>query len=499
PRTYKPPTSNFVFAGDGVSGNFAHVQLDRINLDGPVSSTDLLVGKMMDVNARKENCLQKPRSILTRSFTCFWLEGTSVSWSGSYNACNNSSYGAGYPYGRLARFPTDNETVWKTVAAKMATAGSGPSNGYLAWMGGGSNGQWLNAAMTPVGAVTYPPDVAKNGSQAVGTTCMALNTKTSPWQWVDMNCDSTAVKNRLCEMSWDCLLINPCQNLGACHPVTDGPTCTCFGATSGKYCENGIIAPTCVNNCFPCTTTPILRCTNQSTTTTSTMATTKASRSSVSISSIATLPTRRNAQQQQSIPSPVVVVQQLSVSKLAQDEVKIVEIIQEYDLVIEEQSVEILEIQTLLNEHDVQYDAQFDYRTHKKFEEFWKEQKTPGRVGEIRLHSACKKMLMTQINDRIIEKLTKTVNEHNLQITKTIEQRRNEIGTKEKIIQIVNNKQQKSSETQSSSHTSGSKSSSSSSNQSSSHSESKTVQESSSSNQRTEEQLFLIPLCESAP
>uniref|UniRef100_A0A915K1N0 Uncharacterized protein n=1 Tax=Romanomermis culicivorax TaxID=13658 RepID=A0A915K1N0_ROMCU len=192
-------------------------------------------------------------------------------------------------------------------------------------------------------------------------------------------------------------------------------------------------------------------------------------------------------------------------------------------MVIEEQSVEIIEIQTLLNDHDVQYEAQFDDRTHKKFEEFWKEQKTPGRVGEIRLHSACKKMLMTQINDRIIEELTKTVNEHNLQITKTIEQRRNEIETKEKIIQSRNSfrqtsdyfeqtitmsrwqkfyetmymeknsdnivykgSRQKSSETHSSSHSSGSQSSSSSSDQSSSHSESKTVQESSSSNQRTE-------------
>uniref|UniRef100_A0A915IT57 EGF-like domain-containing protein n=1 Tax=Romanomermis culicivorax TaxID=13658 RepID=A0A915IT57_ROMCU len=41
----------------------------------------------------------------------------------------------------------------------------------------------------------------------------------------------------VCEMSWACALVNPCQNFGACTPVTDGATCSCYPGTSGAFCE----------------------------------------------------------------------------------------------------------------------------------------------------------------------------------------------------------------------------------------------------------------------
>lgn len=44
PRTYKPPTSNYVNGGDGVSGNFANIQIDRSFFDGYIQPVENLIG-----------------------------------------------------------------------------------------------------------------------------------------------------------------------------------------------------------------------------------------------------------------------------------------------------------------------------------------------------------------------------------------------------------------------------------------------------------------------
>uniref|UniRef100_A0A915IUZ0 EGF-like domain-containing protein n=1 Tax=Romanomermis culicivorax TaxID=13658 RepID=A0A915IUZ0_ROMCU len=142
-----------------------------------------------------------------------------------------ASYDAGYPYGRLAHFASPFKASFlDAIKSKLGSAGP-----FVAWIGAG-NKHWLNASMQQVGDdvslpnVTYSFDVSG---------CTAANTKTKPWRLQEMNC---SMQNAyVCEMSWDCALVNPCQNFGACMPVTDGPTCSCYPGTSGAFCEKGRI------------------------------------------------------------------------------------------------------------------------------------------------------------------------------------------------------------------------------------------------------------------
>uniref|UniRef100_A0A915HP48 EGF-like domain-containing protein n=1 Tax=Romanomermis culicivorax TaxID=13658 RepID=A0A915HP48_ROMCU len=96
--------------------------------------------------------------------------------------------------------------------------------------------------------VPVPPDVTYAADGAGDQSCLALNTKTTPWQYQEMDCGT--VNGYICEMAYDCIP-NPCQNFGSCLAVNDGQPCRCFPGTSGKFCETGMYMPYCENNC-PC-------------------------------------------------------------------------------------------------------------------------------------------------------------------------------------------------------------------------------------------------------
>uniref|UniRef100_A0A915KLB9 Uncharacterized protein n=1 Tax=Romanomermis culicivorax TaxID=13658 RepID=A0A915KLB9_ROMCU len=144
-RTYKPPKQNLLFGGDGVSiDHSAYVKLDRSRVSNPVSSIRNAMAELIDPPARQSACSKKPHSILTRSFQCFWVQDKVSNWSTSYSLCNSTVYDDGYPYGRLARFPDDNETIWQSVAKNL------PS-GKSFWLGGGKQLHWMNEDMQVVG------------------------------------------------------------------------------------------------------------------------------------------------------------------------------------------------------------------------------------------------------------------------------------------------------------------------------------------------------------
>uniref|UniRef100_A0A915I6F8 Uncharacterized protein n=1 Tax=Romanomermis culicivorax TaxID=13658 RepID=A0A915I6F8_ROMCU len=248
-RTFKPVADNMVFGGDD---HFTNIQIDRTNWDSEIQSMEHIVGVLIDPPAREGNCHSKPYSTLTRPFQCFWLQKDDhKNWTEAYKACDIPAYDAGYPYGRLARFQPENKSfTWRASEPKFKEAtGSGQKPGYLAWLGGGRRSHWLNREMTIVGDITVPPDVVYNGANATDESCLALDTSGRKWQWVESDCSKKL--GYVCEMSWDCVLQNPCQNYGACIPVTDGPTCKCYPGSSGKFCERGAYEPYCLNNC-PC-------------------------------------------------------------------------------------------------------------------------------------------------------------------------------------------------------------------------------------------------------
>lgn len=201
PRTYTPPVSNLLFggSGNGSASRNASVQLDRILLDSKPVPWEVMYQALIDVSSRQTWCARKG-GVLTQPLTCYYVETAPLNWTKAYSSCSSFSYTAGYPYGRLAWFPSWNTSVWNSVMTKLATYGNGSTRGYNAWIGGGHKLQWLNSSMEPVGvAAVVPPGVRNNITKSTAVTCLQVTTKTAPWQWSEANC-STAQKY-VCQMS----------------------------------------------------------------------------------------------------------------------------------------------------------------------------------------------------------------------------------------------------------------------------------------------------------
>lgn len=206
-RTYIPPNLNLLFGGNGngSSSHSASIQLDRMTLDYQPQAYAYIYQVMMDVSARQYYCNAK-YGILTQPLSCYWFEYGPLNWTEANSACSSYAYTAGYPYARLAWFPSWDTSVWNNITNRLAVYGAGSIWGYNAWIGGGHQMQWLNSMMDPVGVpAVVPPGVFLNSSQSSKNSCMQINTKTDPWQWSETDCKTA--QRYICQMSCKCIFV----------------------------------------------------------------------------------------------------------------------------------------------------------------------------------------------------------------------------------------------------------------------------------------------------
>lgn len=199
-RTYTPPNSNLLFGGSG-NGQLSHntsVQLDSTTFDATVTDLSAVYQTLLNVYLRQAYCSGK-YGIQTNPLTCFWVESLPLTWTEAYSSCSKTAASYGFPFGRLARFPAWNDTVWNEVSKRIAFYGNG-SNGFNAWLGGGRRLQWLDAVKSPVGVRAIAPrGVTYSNAGSTDTSCLQVNTQVIPWQWTEGSC--TVAQKYVCEMS----------------------------------------------------------------------------------------------------------------------------------------------------------------------------------------------------------------------------------------------------------------------------------------------------------
>lgn len=272
PRTYVPPNLNLLFggSGNGLHSHNATIQIDRTTLDFMPRDLSYIYQVTMDVLLRQSYCTGL-YGVQTQSMTCYYVQRwVNLNWTNAYKTCEQNAFTYGYSYGRLAWFPPWNVSLWKSLEPRLAYYGNDSTTGYTAWIGGGKKLQWLDGSMVLVGVgATVPENITFEASNSTNSSCLQVDTRKMPWKWSETDCNKE--QPFICQMSckmgnfvniWaqsessyfeslvDCLVINPCKNLGVCLPHNDGTNiCKCWPGTSGQFCEKGIPSVNCVNNC----------------------------------------------------------------------------------------------------------------------------------------------------------------------------------------------------------------------------------------------------------
>lgn len=198
-RTYFPPHSNLLFGGDG-AGELSHncsVQIDRTTFDVKVQDLTNIYQILLNTYIRQAYCAGK-YGIQPHSLTCYWVEAVPLDWTEAYSSCRKYAHTSGFPYSRLAQFPTWNSTVWSQVTKRLAAYGNG-TYGYNAWIGGGRQFQWLDSSMNPIQPAVVPEGVTAIKDGSSNSTCLQISTKTWPWQWSEGHCNTP--QHYICEMS----------------------------------------------------------------------------------------------------------------------------------------------------------------------------------------------------------------------------------------------------------------------------------------------------------